>query len=48
MYCGSGQSFRGYLVVISYYRGVGIGGGGGYYADTFGWLGVVRGLVSGL
>lgn len=48
MHCGSGQSFRGYLVVTSYHRGAGTGGGGGHHADTLGWLGVVRGLVSGL
>lgn len=48
MHCGSGQSFKGYLVVTSYHRGAGTGGGGGHHADTLGWLGVVRGLVSGL
>lgn len=48
MHCGSGQSFRGYLVVTSYHRGAGTGGGGGHHADTLGRLGVVRGLVGGL
>lgn len=48
MHCGSGQSFRGYLVVTSYHRGAGTGGGGGHHADTLGWLGMVRGLVGGL